>query len=142
MKFLCLECRERMVFEEREVSAEGTFTAAFRCPGCGKRTALLANPMETQLVKSLGVEVGGRTLGDEPLELVRNMMVGAEESLAGNRSVPVWSDTAKERLSRVPAFVRGMVKKLYSDYAAERGIGEITPAVMDQARRDLGLEEM
>ena len=35
---------------------------------------------------------------------------------------------AEERLSRVPSFVRGMVKKIYRDYAAERGIAEITPA--------------
>ncbi len=34
------------------------------------------------------------------------------------------------------------VKKMYTEYAAERGIVEITPAVMDQARSGLGLEEM
>jgi hypothetical protein len=131
-----------MVFEEREVPGDGTFTAAFRCPSCGRRIALLANPMETQLVESLGVKVGGSTLEEKPLELVRNMMVGGEEVLRGARSVPLWSREAKDRLARVPAFVRGMVKKLYTDYAATRGIAEITPSVMDQARRDLGLEEM
>lgn len=142
MKFLCLECDERMVFEEREVPGDGTFTAAFSCPACGRRIALLANPMETQLVESLGVKVGGKTLEPEPLELVRSMMVGGEEALSGARGVPSWSEEAKDRLSRVPAFVRGMVKKLYADYAAARGIAEITPSVMDQARRDLGLEGM
>jgi hypothetical protein len=38
--------------------------------------------------------------------------------------------------------VRGMVKKIYADYAAEHDIAEITPAVMDRARADLGLEGM
>ncbi|GBD31937.1 MAG: hypothetical protein KatS3mg081_2347 [Gemmatimonadales bacterium] len=142
MKFLCLECNERMVFEEREVPGDGTFSAAFSCPGCGRRIALLANPMETQLVEALGVKVGGSTLQEKPMELVRSMMVGGEEVLSGARSVPVWSEEAKERLSRVPAFVRGMVKKLYTDYAAARGIAEITPSVMDRAREDLGLEGM
>jgi hypothetical protein len=42
----------------------------------------------------------------------------------------------------VPKFVRGMVKKIYGDFAAEHGIGEITPAVMDRARTELGLEGM
>ncbi len=35
-----------------------------------------------------------------------------------------------------------MVKKIYSEWASERGIQVITPEVMDQARVDLGLEEM
>ena len=35
-----------------------------------------------------------------------------------------------------------MVKKIYADYAKERGLVEITPAVMDSARSELGLEGM
>jgi hypothetical protein len=42
----------------------------------------------------------------------------------------------------VPGFVRGMVKRIYLDYAAERRIAEITPEVMDRARSELGLEGM
>ena len=55
---------------------------------------------------------------------------------------PAWSSDAQERLARVPTFVRGMVKRIYADYAKERGITEITPAVMDTARAELGLEGM
>ncbi len=53
-----------------------------------------------------------------------------------------WSPEGEERLARVPKFVRGMVKKIYREWAIERGISEITPSVMDEARTDLGLEEM
>jgi hypothetical protein len=35
-----------------------------------------------------------------------------------------------------------MVKKIYTDFAVEHGIAEITPAVMDRARQELGLEGM
>jgi hypothetical protein len=35
-----------------------------------------------------------------------------------------------------------MVKRIYADYAAERGLPEITPEVMDRARSELGLEGM
>jgi len=49
---------------------------------------------------------------------------------------------AQERLARVPGFVRGMVKRIYLDYAKDRAIAEITPAVMDTARSELGLEGM
>jgi hypothetical protein len=55
---------------------------------------------------------------------------------------PRWSADAQERLGQVPRFVRGMVKKIYGDFAAEHGITEITPDVMDRARTELGLEGM
>jgi len=57
-------------------------------------------------------------------------------------NVPAWSPEAQERLARVPNFVRGMVKRIYLDYARDRSIAEITPAVMDTARTELGLEGM
>lgn len=144
MKFLCLDCDEQMQFAERQVPGDGTFAAAFRCPRCGRSVALLANPMETQLVGSLGVKIGGRTLDAPPLEMVRGAIQGRDDAFVDEdrprRSV--WSGAAEERLSRVPTFVRGMVKRIYADYAAQHGIAEITPEVMDRARGDLGLEGM
>ena len=144
MKFLCIDCDEQMQFAERQVPGDGTFAAAFRCPSCGRSVALLANPMETQLVGALGVKIGGRTLDAPPLEMVRGTIQGKDGAFvdAEGPSRPAWSAAAEERLSRVPTFVRGMVKRIYADYAAERGIGEITPDVMDRARGDLGLEGM
>lgn len=148
MKFLCVPCDEQMHFEERQVPGDGTFTAAFRCPKCDRQVAMLANPMETQLVSALGVKVGGRTIDEQPLELVRSNVVGKDDAFvdagpAGRRAGgPTWTPEANERLARVPNFVRGMVKRIYADYAAERGIPEITPAIMDRARTELGLEGM
>src|SRR5213595_1326938 len=46
-----------------------------------------------------------------------------------------WSTAAEERLARVPNFVRGMVKKIYADYAKERGLVEITAADAAGVRR-------
>ena len=149
MKFLCLECDTQMQFDERRQPGDGTFAASFGCPRCRRRVAMLANPMETQLVSSLGVEIGGRTLDEEPMELTRKTLLGRDDAFAEDAppstrasSRPQWSVDAQERLARVPGFVRGMVKKIYTDYAAERSIGEITPAVMDRAREELGLEGM
>jgi len=152
MKFLCVECDRQMQFEERQLPGDGTLAAAFRCPSCGRAVALLTNPMETQLVSSLGVKIGGTTLPPQPLETVRAMVAtgkadafddGARPDAGPARATGVtWSLAAQERLARVPGFVRGMVKKIYVDYAKDRGIGEITPVMMDTARRELGLEEM
>jgi len=160
MKFLCVECDEQMIFEQRQLPGDGTLAAAFRCPACERVVAMLTNPMETQLVSSLGIKIGGREVPGQPLELVRSNVVGGREdafveeepdikpdiSPARGRSGPapsvVWSLAAVERLEGVPRFVRGMVKRIYTDYAKENGISEITPDVMDRARSDLGLEGM
>jgi DNA-directed RNA polymerase subunit RPC12/RpoP len=147
VKFLCIDCDEQMRFEERKQPGDGTFAAAFECPRCGRRIAMLANPMETQLVESLGVKIGGRTLEPEPMEMVRGSVVArdgafVDESPGGAGTRPRFTEASQERLARVPSFVRGMVKRIYTEYAAERGIPEITPDVMDRARTELGLEGM
>lgn len=146
MKFLCITCDEVMAFAERQLPGDGTMAAVFGCPGCGREVALLTNPMETKLVSSLGVKVGGRSIPEQPLELVRESLEGgrpdAFEEEAPSPARVVWSDDARERLARVPSFVRGMVKRIYTDWARERGVEEITPEVMDRARSELGLEGM
>ena len=146
MKFLCVECDQQMAFGERQLPGDGTLAATFKCPKCGRVVAMLTNPMETQLVSSLGVEIGGRTVPAQPFEMIDSMVTTTvgQPVLSGAKGTvgPSWSADAQERLARVPNFVRGMVKKIYSDYAKERGIAEITPAVMDTARAELGLEGM
>ena len=148
MKFLCLECDAQLIFTERQQPGDGTFAAAFVCPSCGRHIALLANPMETQLVSSLGVRIGGSELDPAPMELTRSAAVTRDDAFEDapapevRPSRPRWSPDAQARLGQVPSFVRGMVKRIYGDFAAERGIAEITPAVMDRARTELGLEGM
>lgn len=149
MKFLCVDCDAQMSFEDRAVPGDGTLAAAFRCPQCGRRIAMLTNPMETQLVASLGVKIGGRTITEQPLETVRGQVAsGRADAFVEDPAPPVsrtairWSSDAEDRLARVPGFVRGMVKRIYADYARERGIETITPTLMDTARTELGLEGM
>lgn len=176
MKFLCIECDHVMDFSDRAIPGDGTMAAVFTCGSCGREVAMLANPMETQLVSSLGVKVGGREVPEQPMELTRSSVAegrddafvdgdveGAEDADVAEVAEPgadgtgspaapgasrtsahtvTWSDAALERLGNVPSFVRGMVKRIYTDFARERGIPEITPAVMDRARTELGLEGM
>ena len=186
MKFLCVECDERMEFADRQQPGDGTLAAVFECPGCGRAVGMLTNPMETQLVSSLGVQIGGRTVERQPMEDTRRQVEsgrrdafddaedppsperadgeggarseadgpvpaggGAEDAEEGapggapdTGRPPEWTPDAARRLQRVPSFVRGMVHRIYTDWARERGIDEITPEVMDEARSDLGLEGM
>lgn len=175
MKFLCIDCDQVMEFAERQLPGDGTLAAVYTCPGCGREMALLTNPMETRLVSSLGVHIGGREVPEQPMEVVRSSLEGGREDAfeesgeatggtaaaagdiapgeategagaPGATARPAgrvrWSAAATDRLSRVPSFVRGMVKRIYTDWARERGIEEITPEVMDRARTELGLEGM
>lgn len=146
MKFLCVDCDAQMSFAERELPGDGTLAATFTCPTCGRTVAMLTNPMETQLVASLGVQIGGRAVPEQPLELTRTAMDGGRAEAFDDGPArpghPRWDRAATERLERVPSFVRGMVKRIYTDYAAEHGIAVVTTEVMDTARRELGLEGM
>jgi len=146
MKFLCLACDQPMSFAERRLPGDGTMAAVFGCPRCGHEIAMLTNPMETQLVASLGVKVGGRTVPGQPLELVRGSLAEGRDNAFDDAEPPPtavrWSDDARARLDNLPSFVRGMVRRIYTDYAREHGIATITPEVMDRARSDLGLEGM
>ena len=149
MKFLCVPCDAVMAFAERQLPGDGTLTAIFTCPACEREMALLTNPMETQLVTSLGVEIGGRTVPQQPMQQTRmGLESPLEDAFEAPTTPPVadgpvtWSAEAIERLENVPRFVRGMVKRIYADYATEHQIQVITPEVMDRARSDLGLEGM
>ena len=148
MKFLCLPCDRVMTFEERQLPGDGTLAAVFKCPGCGREMAMLTNPMETQLVSGLGIKIGGRTVPEQPMELMRSTLDGGrpdafvEQPPAAVRGRVSWTPASLERLERVPSFVRGMVKRIYVDWAQENGIEEMTPEVMDRARTELGLEGM
>ncbi|MEC7807843.1 MAG: PCP reductase family protein [Gemmatimonadota bacterium] len=165
MKFLCIPCDEVMSFSDRDLPGDGTITALFRCGACDREMAMLTNPMETQLVTSLGVEIGGRTVPEQPLQQTRSRLdtprdnafsddevsSGGGEGSSSVTSAPdhefvrirvTWSPEATDRLGGVPRFVRGMVKRIYTDYAQEKQIEVITPDVMDRARSELGLEGM
>ncbi len=161
MKFLCIPCDEVMEFAERQLPGDGTLAAVFTCRACQREMAMLTNPMETQLVSSMGVKIGGREVPAQPMEVTRGTLQGGRddafaaspESSANARAPsasegysgppPVeWSPEAVERLQRVPSFVRGMVKRIYTEYARERQIRTLTPEIMDTARAELGLEGM
>ncbi len=131
MKFLCVACDEAMkLVEAVDTPREDSLTVVFRCPRCEHRVGLLTNPRETQLVRSLGMAIGGRPAPPQPLELVRATL--AEHRL-------LWTEEAENRLQRVPEFVRAVVRESIERYARERGCREVTFEVMDEARARIGM---
>lgn len=81
MKFVCLNCETYMNFQKVEKPAEGSLGVFFSCPSCGAKFSMVTNPGETQMVASLGVQLGGRTAPAEPFEMTRGTL--KDEALAG-----------------------------------------------------------
>jgi len=75
MKFLCIACDEPMRLVSTAGPDEGSLSVTFACPACRHQVAMLTNPWETQLVKTLGVKVGGRLTEAPPFGEVRANLV-------------------------------------------------------------------
>lgn len=57
------------------------------------------------------------------------------ESVDANLATPVaWEPEARERMKRIPMFVRGMVSRRVEQYCRERSIETVTPEVLDEIR--------
>ncbi|MDE0487233.1 MAG: PCP reductase family protein [Nitrospira sp.] len=69
-----------MSFEKVEKPAEGSLGVFFACPSCEAKVSMVTNPGETQMVSSLGVQLGGRTVDPSPLEMTRGTL--KEDSVA------------------------------------------------------------
>ena len=111
---------------------------------------MLTNPMETQFVSSMGVKIGGREIPAQPMEVTRSGLEGGgrrpspkstPRAVQGRR---LWSGAPRPSSGSAGcrASSRGMVKRIYTDYARDRRIRTLTPEVMDTARSELGLEGM
>jgi hypothetical protein len=198
MKFVCLNCETYMGFEKVEKPAEGSLGVFFGCPSCGAKFSMVTNPGETQMVSSLGVKLGGRTVAAEPFEMTRGTLkdealagsgqmaaylnekiqggqpvsasTGAE-TMAPNQAKPgektgsgcpfsamvaemgltsggkagagnggasefTWTPDAKEKLERLPSFVKPMVQSSVEAYARKHGFKAINLQVMDDSKND------
>jgi hypothetical protein len=193
MKFVCLNCETYMNFEKVEKPGEGSLGVFFGCPSCNAKFSMVTNPGETQMVSSLGVKLGGRTVAAEPFEMTRGTL--KDEALAGagqmgaylnekiqggqpvapaaaspakagektsggcpfsamvaemglttggksgNGTAPAssdftWTADAKEKLDRLPSFVKPMVQGSVEAYARKHGFRTITLQVMDDSKND------
>jgi hypothetical protein len=194
MKFVCLNCETYMNFEKVEKPGEGTLGVFFGCPSCNAKFSMVTNPGETQMVSSLGVKLGGRTVEAEPFEMTRGTLKeevtagsgqmaaylnekiqGGQPAVAAATAAPVakpgeksgggcpfsamvaemgltsggkpgdagpvisefaWSADAKEKLDRLPSFVKPMVQSSVEAFARKQGYKTITLQVMDDSKSD------
>ena len=193
MKFVCLNCETYMNFEKVEKPGEGTLGVFFGCPSCNAKFSMVTNPGETQMVSSLGVKLGGRTVEAEPFEMTRGTLKEeatassgqmtaylnekiqdgqpAAAATAAKTATPeeksssgcpfsamvaemgltsggkpasggaatsefTWSVDAKEKLDRLPSFVKPMVQSSVEAFARKQGYQTITLQVMDDSKSE------
>jgi hypothetical protein len=89
MKFLCVTCDEGLRHQETRGPDEGVMTVIFACPGCGWEMAMYTNPWETQMVRSLDVKIGGRSVPAKPMEMLRSSLGRTDQPLAAPASSAV-----------------------------------------------------
>jgi hypothetical protein len=193
MKFVCLNCETYMNFEKVEKPGVDTLGVFFGCPSCNAKFSMVTNPGETQMVSSLGVKLGGRTVEAEPFEMTKGtlkaeptagpgqMAAYLNEKIQGGQpaatvtaattAVPsekpssgcpfsamvadmgltsggksgdvgavtsefTWSADAKEKLDRLPSFVKPMVQSSVEAFARKQGYRTITLQVMDDSKSE------
>jgi len=164
MKFLCVPCDEPMKIQETKGPDEGSLSVIFNCPTCTRQVALLTNPMETQIVRSLDVKIGGPQATYGPMAFVRSALVAqradapsADQPASTGSACPftaianaafegqgaadgaIWTEAAAERLNKIPGFARSWAQKGIEQYAREKGLPKITEEVMEEARERFGM---
>ena len=147
MKFLCISCDEQMKLLNTVPPEEGAgISVIYGCARCGARVGMLTNPWETQVVSSLGVRIGGKTVdeagasGEDPLkgcpfgEVVRQMGTQPHRDEG-----PVWTPAASTRLGNIPEFIRPMARQGIEQYAKSHGYERIDEEVLDEAKDAFGM---
>ena len=146
----------------------GSLTLRYECPECLMEVAMLTNPFETQLVTSLGVEIGGKTLSEKdgflidaggkatgaknlgslPTEakcpfsqVARDAIAdGAERAGATSEELIIpWTAQAMVRLQNIPEFVRPMAKQGIEQFAREKGFPQVNEKCLDEAKEEFGM---
>ena len=138
MKFLCVSCDEAMKLTEARPPERGSLTVVYQCPECAHQIAMLTNPYETQMVGSLGVQIGPEGEG-----AARCPFPGVMQELGGSPDGPGaafrWTQEATERLANIPDFARPMAKTGIERFAKDRGLAQIDAQVLEQAKAFFGM---
>ncbi len=149
MKFLCVLCDQPMKLLEVAPPERGALSVVYECPECAHRIAMLTNPFETQLVQSLGVQIGPGGQASESKCPFPGMIAPSPQAEAGDRAIAspqaeagadlVWTGGALVRLEKMPEFVRPMARAGIDRYAREQGFSEVDEQVLERAKVFFGM---
>ena len=135
MKFLCVPCDRPMKLEQTRPD-RGSIALTYGCPDCGYEFAMLTNPMETQVVGSLGVQIGAEASSAGS----KCPFTGVVQQLSepGRDDGFPWTPEAEARMANVPEFVKPMVKTGIEKFARDEGHARVDEQVLDKAQGFFG----
>jgi hypothetical protein len=167
MKFLCVPCDTPMKLSKAAPPERGSLAVEYECPECFHTMAMLTNPMETQMVTSLGVKIGpgqggsmaasspppgaGRSQtgpagqedsgesGEESGGCPFSGMVSEMSTGATPTGGLTWTANAEQRLQNIPSFVRPMARQGIDKYAREKGLDQVDDSLLDEAKDFFGM---
>lgn len=137
MKFLCVPCDKPMQLEGKSTD-RGSIALTYSCAECGYEFAMLTNPMETQLVGSLGVSIGPEGASGESKCPFTGVVREMEQPPASGEMG--WTDEAERRMANVPEFVKPMVRTGIEKFARDKGYSRIDEKVLEEAKGFFGME--
>ena len=139
MKFLCVPCDQPMKLRTTASPQTGTLSVVYTCPACDYEIAMLTNPLETQLVQSLGVKIGPKGEGASASGGPFSGMIAGETTTVQAGGELSWTPGARARLQNIPEFVRPMATAGIEKMAREQGRTEVDEAVLDEAKAFFGM---
>lgn len=149
MKFLCVPCDTPMKLQTVAPPERGSLSVVYSCPECGYEIAMLTNAYETQMVQSLGVQIGSASVSNATPAASAETgsrcpfpgMVAAADKPAGSAEPAAvrWTPAAEARLANIPEFVRPMARTGIERFAREQGAVEVDEQILDAARDFFGM---
>jgi len=110
----------------------GDITSQRRSSNYTGETAGLVHTSESIKEKTLGFkEIQEDNRYEIPTEEV---YCGGENTKTDSEITPIWSHEAKKQTERIPAFIRGVVRKRIEKYAQGKGQKEITPDIVKEVK--------
>jgi hypothetical protein len=103
-------------------------------------TATVQQEMLKEEMAKMAASAGSASGGKCPF----SSMVANMPGMAGTATVPAgaqpmaWTKEAKDRIEKVPSFMRPMIEMGVENYARKNGITTISPEVMDASKNDMG----
>ena len=137
VKFLCVPCDRPMMLEQTRKD-RGSIALTYACPDCGYEFAMLTNPMETQVVGSLGVKIGAEASSEGSKCPFTGVVQELSEPGPGD-GFP-WTPEAEARMANVPEFVKPMVKTGIEKFARDEGHARVDEQVLDKAKGFFGMD--
>lgn len=118
----------------REIWEEGADFVELRRGGLRGRCGVCEHRELCGGCRARSLSINSDLLGEDPLCSYEPKRVESTSANPPTSPGPVWTPQAKERLERVPSFLRGMVKSGLERYAVMKGICEITPELMSELK--------